>query len=77
MALKNVHRNAKCYLIGLDNVSNIQVKIKRKDTFGIDNVFNATESEFDDFVESLTLDVGNYVHPQDVPVVVTGKKISV
>ena len=77
MALKNVHRNAKCYLIGLDNVSNIQAKIKRKDTFGIDNVFNATESEFDDFVESLTLDVGNYVHPQDVPVVVTGKKISV
>lgn len=77
MALKNVHRNAKCYLIGLDNVTNIQAKIKRKDTFGLDNIFNATETEFDDFIESLVVDVGNYVHPSDVPVVVTCKKISI
>ena len=44
-------------MIGLDNVTNIQAKIKRKDTFGLDNIFNATETEFDDFIENEITDI--------------------
>lgn len=68
MALKNVHRNAKCYLIGLEDVSGIQKKIKRKDTFGLDYVYNAYTAEFNDFIEDLKKDIGSYIYPPDVPV---------
>ena len=68
MALKNVHRNAKCYLIGLDDVSGIQNKIKQKDTFGLDYVYNAAANEFDDFISELRKDIGAYICPPDVPV---------
>lgn len=68
MALKNVHRNAKCYLIGLENVSGIQSKISKKDTFGLDYVYNASASEFDDFIDELLGNAGDYICPPSVPV---------
>lgn len=68
MALKNVHRNVKCYIIELDDVSGIQNKIKQKDTFGLDYVYNAYAAEFDDFINELKKDVGTYICPQNVSV---------
>lgn len=68
MALKNVHRNAKCYLIGLEDISVIQNKISKKDTFGLDYVYNVASSEFDDFIDVLLKNVGDYICPPNVPV---------
>ncbi len=68
MALKNVHKNAKCYLIGLENVDIIRTKIVSKDTFGLDDVYDATGVEFDSFIDELISNNGNYILPTDVPV---------
>ena len=55
MALKNVHRISKSYLITLSDIDAEQVskKIIKGDTFGLDDVIVATSSKFDQFIEEL------------------------
>lgn len=55
MALKNVHRISKSYLITLSDSDAEQVsrKIIKGDTFGLDDVIVATSSKFDQFIIEL------------------------
>lgn len=55
MALKNVHRISKSYLITLSDTDAEQVskKIIKGDTFGLDDVIVATSIKFDQFIEEL------------------------
>lgn len=55
VALKYVHRKAKCYLISIDaaEVSAAQKDIKKGALLGLDCVLNATTPEFDDFIKEL------------------------
>lgn len=54
MALKNVHRKAKCYLFTLNTkeAENLNKKIIAGDVFGIDRVFTCTSKEFDVFFKT-------------------------
>jgi len=54
-ALKNVHRKALSYLVTLDEgeAKGVKAKIESGDVIGLDNVFVATNSEFDDFISEL------------------------
>lgn len=56
-ALKNVHRKALSYLVTLDEseAKGVKAKIESGDVIGLDNVFVATNSEFDDFISALKL----------------------
>lgn len=58
MALRNVHRTAKHYLITLNKkeAKTVKNKIKKQVVMFINGVFVATESEFDDFIEMLKKD---------------------
>lgn len=55
MALKNVHRISKSFLITLSDTDAEQVskKIIKGDTFGLDDVIVATSPKFDQFVDEL------------------------
>jgi hypothetical protein len=55
MALKNVHRISKSYLITLSDTDAEQVskKIIKGDTFGLDDVIVATSAKFDQFIGEL------------------------
>lgn len=55
VALKYVHRKAKCYLISIDaaEVTAAQKNLKEGALLGIDNVLNATSSKFDEFIKEL------------------------
>lgn len=55
MALKNVHRISKSYLLTLsdDEAEQISRKIIKGDTFGLDDVIVATSSRFDQFISEL------------------------
>lgn len=55
MALKNVHRISKSYLITLSDYDAEQVskKIIKGDTFGLDDVIVATSAKFDQFIIEL------------------------
>jgi hypothetical protein len=54
-ALKNVHRKALSYLVTLDDgeAKSVKAKIESGDVIGLDDVFVATSSEFDDFISKL------------------------
>lgn len=54
-ALKNVHRKALSYLVTLDEgeAKSVKAKIESGDVIGLDNVFVATNSEFDEFITGL------------------------
>lgn len=69
MMLRQVHRNAKTYLITLDEneAKSVNNKIKNGQVLGLDEVITATSSEFDDLIEYLrTLD---YLKPEKVEVI--------
>lgn len=55
MALKNVHRISKSYLITLssDDAEQVSRKIIKGDTFGLDDVIVATSTKFDQFINEL------------------------
>jgi hypothetical protein len=55
MALKNVHRISKSYLLTLSDEDAVQVskKIIKGDTFGLDDVIVANSNKFDQFVSEL------------------------
>jgi hypothetical protein len=55
MALKNVHRISKSYLITLSDsdAESVVKKIIRGDTFGLDDVIVATSHRFDQFISEL------------------------
>jgi hypothetical protein len=60
MALKNVYRRAKCFLITLPideqnikDARNVKVKIESHEVFGLDDVLLATESSFDKLLSEL------------------------
>ena len=55
VALKYVHRKAKCYLISIDaaEVTAAQKNLKEGALLGIDNVLNATSLDFDEFIRGL------------------------
>jgi hypothetical protein len=55
VALKNVHRKAKSYLVTLDEkeASAVKQKVSQVDVMGIDDVYVADQPEFDDFITSL------------------------
>ncbi|EKB50823.1 hypothetical protein [Cecembia lonarensis] len=55
MALKNVHRISKSFLITLSDSDADQVskKIIKGDTFGLDDVIVATSEKFDQFIDEL------------------------
>ena len=55
MALKNVHRISKSYLLTLsdDEAEQISKKIIKGDTFGLDDVIVATSEKFNQFVLEL------------------------
>jgi hypothetical protein len=57
MALKNVHRISKSYLLTLseDEAEQISRKIIKGDTFGLDDVIVATSEKFNQFIEELKL----------------------
>lgn len=69
MALRNVHRTAKHYLITLNKqeAQTVKNKIKNQVVMFINGVFVATESEFDDFIEVLKKDT--YKEAGTVPVI--------
>jgi len=54
-ALKNVHRKALSYLVTLDEseAKSVKAKIDSGDVMSLDNVFVATNSEFDEFISEL------------------------
>jgi hypothetical protein len=56
-ALKNVHRKALSYLVTLDEgeAKGVKAKIESGDVIGLDNVFVATNNEFDVFISELKL----------------------
>lgn len=77
MALKNVHRNAECYLVFLNEptYSNINRKIENKATFGFDKVFNVwNDATFDNFI--INLKDRNYCNPRKVPLYMSASKIT-
>lgn len=55
MALKNVHRISKSYLITLsdEDAEQVSKKIIKGDTFGLDDVVVATSGRFDQFISEL------------------------
>lgn len=55
MALKNVHRISKSYLLTLSDkdAEDVSKKIIKGDTFGLDDVIVATSSKFDQFISEL------------------------
>ena len=55
MALKNVHRISKSYLITLsvDDAEDVSKKIIKGDTFGLDDVIVATSNKFNQFIGEL------------------------
>jgi hypothetical protein len=55
IVLKNVHREALCYLITLEEyeASRVRNKINRGDIIGLDDVIVATSKEFDELVKKL------------------------
>lgn len=55
MALKNVHRISRCFLITLsDNDANsLSEKILKGDTFGLNDVIVATSNKFNEFIKEL------------------------
>ena len=56
MMMRQVHRRAKSYLLTLNaaEAKNINSKIQEGKVLGLDRVYVASESEFDDLVEELT-----------------------
>lgn len=55
IVLKNVHRNAKAYLVTLNEseAATVQRKVESLDVIGIDQVIVATAPEFDEFLQKL------------------------
>ena len=55
MALKNVHRISRCFLLTLDDydASSLSKKILKGDTFGLNDVIVATSDKFNDFIKEL------------------------
>lgn len=56
MMLRQVHRNAKTYLITLNDseAMNVNIKIKNGQVLGIDSVITATKKDFDKLLEELS-----------------------
>lgn len=60
LALKQVHRRAKSYLITLSEEGNsINQKIKKGDILGLDECFIADTNEFNQFIQN----INKNVHP--------------
>lgn len=57
-ALKNVHRNSKCYLFTLneDEAKNVQRKIETCDMLGLDEVVYCLSDRFDEVIEEIKSD---------------------
>ena len=55
IALKYVHRRAKCYLITMskDEADSVKRKIQSGDVIGLDEVIVASEPEFDNLINTL------------------------
>jgi hypothetical protein len=55
IALKYVHRKAKCYLLTMnaEEAKNVNEKIKSGDVIGIDEVIHCASEKFDEFVSDL------------------------
>ena len=74
MMLRQVHRNAKIYLITLDHkeAKSVNNKIKKGQVLGIDSVVTATTSSFDELLDDLKS--LNYFKPEKVEVV-SGRRV--
>lgn len=69
MMLRQVHRNAKTYLITLDEneANNVNKKIQNGQVLGINSVVTATSSKFDEVLKFLkTL---HYIKPEKVEII--------
>lgn len=75
VALKYVHRKAKCYLLSLDEseVREVKNKIENGSVLGLDGVICATTNEFNDFIADLR--AKEYIKPGKIEIITAGTVI--
>ncbi len=69
VALKYVHRKAKCYLVSLDEneVREVKNKIENGSVLGLDAAICATSDEFNNFIADLR--AKQYIKPEKIEII--------
>lgn len=76
VALKYVHRKAKCYLVSLDEneVREVKNKIENGSVLGLDAAICATSDEFNNFIADLR--AKKYIKPEKIEIITAGNVIN-
>ena len=75
IALKYVHRKAKCYLLSLNKneVTEIKNKIENGSVLGLDAAICVTDEEFNNFIDDLK--AKEYIKPGNIEIITAGTVI--